>query len=219
MRAMARRQRPRWEAPDARSKRVVFLSHCLLNENVRYPGGATCAGALPAVVARYGAEGIGLCQMACPEQRAWGGVEKRHLVRQYGRRSLRWWLVRRLTVAVATIWTRVVYRRLARSIARDIADYRAAGMDVVEVVGVGGSPSCGVCTTLDLDRALLAMSRQEASVDGATANREIVTANVIAGRGLFIEALDRTLRRRHLTVRYREHDLAAELTEAGAVAP
>lgn len=215
---MARRQRPRWEAPDARSKRAVFLSHCLLNENVRYPGGATCAGAHPAVVARYAAEGIGLCQMPCPEQRAWGGVEKRYLVRQYGRRSLRWWLVRRLTVAAATIWTRAVYRCLARSIARDIADYRAAGMDVVEVVGVGGSPSCGVWTTLDLDRALLAMSRQAANVDGATANRDIVTANVIAGRGLFVEALDRALRRRHLTVSYREHDLAAELTEAGAVA-
>ena len=27
----------------------MFVSHCLLNENVRLPGGATCPGASPAV--------------------------------------------------------------------------------------------------------------------------------------------------------------------------
>lgn len=218
---MAPRQRPRWEAADARGHRVVFLSHCLLNENVRYPGGATCPGAIPEVVALYAGEGIGLCQMPCPEQRAWGGVGKRFLVQLYGRPSLRWRLVRRPATAVATGWTRLVYRRLARSIARDIAGCSAAGLEVVEVVGVGASPSCGVSTTLDLGGALEAMARQapKAGADAAAANRDIVIANVVAGRGLFIDSLDRALRRRRQTVTYREHDLIAELTEAGAVAP
>jgi hypothetical protein len=34
---------------DERGKRVVFVSHCLLNENARYPGGAFHSGAVPEI--------------------------------------------------------------------------------------------------------------------------------------------------------------------------
>lgn len=196
----------------------MFVSHCLLNENVRFPGGATCGGAVPEVAARYVDAGIGLCQMPCPEQRAWGGVRKRYLLRLYGRRALRWRLVRRMTLAVATAWTRVVYRRLARTVADDIADYRASGFEVVEIVGVGGSPSCGVWTTLDLDDAFAAMARRDPDSDRRSTNRAVVADNVVPGRGLFIECLDRALRSRRLGIPFREHDMVAELTDAGAVA-
>jgi uncharacterized protein YbbK (DUF523 family) len=59
---------------DERGKRVVFLSHCLLNQNVRYLGGATRPGGLPEVVSALQREGLGIVQMRGPEQRAWGGV-------------------------------------------------------------------------------------------------------------------------------------------------
>jgi predicted secreted protein len=215
---MARSFRRRWPAADARSGRVVFVSHCLLNENVRYPGGATCPGAVPEVLERYLHDGIGLSQMPCPEQRAWGGVRKRHLLHLYGRRSLRWRPVRRTILAVGNAWTRRVYRRLARRVADDIADYVESGFDVVEIVGVGGSPSCGVSTTLDLDRAIAAMARIDATTDARSANRDVVTDNVAPGRGLFIECLDRELDARGVRVAHTEHDLVAELTRAGAVA-
>ena len=198
---------------------MVFLSHCLLNENVRYPGGATCRGAVPDVVARYVDTGIGLCQMPCPEQRAWGGVRKGYVQHLYGRRVLRWWPVRRVTIAVATAWTRVVYRAVARRIADDIGDYRDAGFEVVEIVGVGGSPSCGVRTTLDLDAAVAAIARCGPGTDGRLVNRDVVAANVVDGSGLFVDCLDRALRSRGHKVAYREHDLIAELAAAGAVAP
>lgn len=38
---------PRRVFADARSGRVLFVSHCLLNQNVRHLGGATRPGALP----------------------------------------------------------------------------------------------------------------------------------------------------------------------------
>jgi predicted secreted protein len=213
------RPRHRWSTADARSGRVVFLSHCLLNENVRYPGGASCPGAIPSVVAAYVEREIGLCQMPCPEQRAWGGVRKRHLTRLYGCRPVRWRPVRRAALAVGTAWTTVVYRRLARRVAHELADYLRSGFAVVEIVGVGGSPSCGVHSTLDLDGAVTALACRHGDTDRRTANRDIVAANVVAGRGLFFDCLDRALRSRGLAVAYREHDLVAELTAADAVAP
>jgi predicted secreted protein len=197
----------------------VFTSHCLLNENVRYPGGAAFPGAVPAIVTEYVDRGVGLCQMPCPEQAAWGGVRKRRLLWLYGCRPLRWRRVRRVAVALGVAWTTVVYRRLARTVAGEIADYLRNGFEVVEIVGVGGSPSCGVRTTLDLDGAVAALARSDRSMDRRTANRDIVIANVVAGQGLFCSSLERALRARGFTVTWREHDLIAELADAGAIAP
>jgi hypothetical protein len=42
------------------------------------------------------------------------------------------------------------YRRLACGVARDVADYTNSGFDVVGVVGVAGSPSCGAGITMGL---------------------------------------------------------------------
>jgi predicted secreted protein len=210
--------RRRWSTADARSGRLVFVSHCLLNENVRYPGGATYPGAVPNLVAGYVEQGVGLCQMPCPEQRAWGGVRKRHLLRLYGCRPLRWRLVRRAALALATAWTMIVYRGLARRVAGEVADYIDSGVDVVEIVGVGGSPSCGVHTTLDLDGAVAALARRDGDTDRRATNRDIVAANVIAGIGLFVDCLIRALRSRGITVRWGEHDLVAELNCARAIA-
>lgn len=67
---------------DARSGQVVFVSHCMLNQNVRYQGGATRPGVVAEVVARLQRTGVGIVQMPCPEQPAWGGVDRR-----YDRRS------------------------------------------------------------------------------------------------------------------------------------
>jgi predicted secreted protein len=197
----------------------VFVSHCLLNENVRFPGGATCSGAIPELVAGYVADGVGIYQMPCPEQRAWGGVRKRHLLRLYGCTPLQSRRVRRLALAVATAWTTARYRRVARRIACDIADYADSGFEVVEVVGVGGSPSCGVATTLDLDGAVAAVARGHREPDRRSINRDVVAVNAVAGRGLFVACLDRALHARGVTVTYREHDLIAELRDAGAIAP
>ena len=54
---------------DERSGRVVFLSHCLLNGNVRYLGGATRPGGVDEVVAPLQRGGVGIVQLPCPEQR------------------------------------------------------------------------------------------------------------------------------------------------------
>jgi hypothetical protein len=71
----------------------------------------------------------------CPELRAWGGVRKRYMMRWYGARPNRWRLIRAPLLAVAPAWTRLVYRRLARQVARDVDDCVASGFEVTEVVG------------------------------------------------------------------------------------
>jgi uncharacterized protein YbbK (DUF523 family) len=200
---------------DARSRQVAFVSHCLLNQNVRYLGGATCPAMIDEVVEDLRRRDIGIVQMSCPEQAAWGGVLKRRMLRLYGSRLARSRVGRRLIVPVVRGWTTLHYGRLARGVARDIAGYIDAGYEVTEIVGVGSSPSCGITTTVDLGAAIDAMARCDpATIDRDTVNTAIVRANTTAGRGLFMNALLARLVAHDITVPVREHDLLAELDRA-----
>lgn len=194
---------------DERSGRVVFVAHCLLNENTRYLGGAFRPGAVDEVVDIYLRAGTGICQMPCPEELAWGGVLKRHLLVLYARP----WLspVLRRSGPALSAYTRARYRFLARRVARQIIDYQRSGFDVVGVVGVDASPTCGVTTTLDLDVSLSAVvGCPLARLDRRFMNDTVVNGSARPGRGLFIEALSGALGRRGARVPLLGHDLRSE---------
>lgn len=191
---------------------MVFFSHCLLNQNVRYLGGAGRAAGVTEIVGRYLDEGVGICQLPCPEQRAWGGVLKRRMLIAYGSAGTWRAPLVRLMLRPFIWYTKVVYAGLARAIARDIRDYRRSGIDVAGLVGIGGSPSCGVRTTLDLPAAVTALTRCPAArLSRRTLNDDVIAASVREGEGLFVRALRRRLCRAGRGVPLMEHDLLAEL--------
>jgi predicted secreted protein len=197
---------------DERSYQVVFVSHCLLNENTRYLGGAFRRGAVAELVDELNDRGVGICQMPCPEQLAWGGVLKRRMLVAYGARSTLLYRFREPLLRLFVLNTRAVYRRLARDVAAQIADYERSGFTVVGIIGVGASPSCGVATTLEIGRSFEAMAESPRDqLDRRAFNRDVVLASRRLGAGIFIQALERQLRRRHLAVPLFEHDLVAEM--------
>ncbi|MGE5184807.1 MAG: 2-thiouracil desulfurase family protein [Acidobacteriota bacterium] len=190
---------------DRRSRKVAFVSHCLLNENTRYLGGACRACCVREVVNDLLDRDIGIVQMPCPEQLAWGGVRKRHMLRLYGHaRAAR-------LAGIARAYSRFAFRRLARRIAAQIADYVESGFTVEAVIGVDGSPSCGVATNVEIRgavRDIAVTDPEELTIDEQNA---LVRRHLAPGRGLFIEELQRELRRRSLDVPFRAHDLIDEL--------
>lgn len=197
---------------DERSKRVIFVSHCLLNENTRYLGGAFRPGGVDELVDGFQREGLGICQMHCPEQRAWGGVLKRSLLLMYGSQGTLRYRLRHLLLPLFLWYTRWRYRRLAKEVVKEIEDYARSGFEVVGIVGVGGSPSCGVWCTLDLPRSLdVVAGCPLARLDRRVMNEEVVAANLSEGEGLFVAAIQRRLRRKHLPIRWYEHDLLSEI--------
>src|SRR6516162_796322 len=197
---------------DERSRRVVLVSHCLLNENTRYAGGATRPGAVAEVIDELMAAGYGIHQLPCPERLAWGGVLKRHSICLYHSKGGPLYAARGVLLSAFVLWTKLIYRRLARQVARDVTDYQRAGIAVGGVVGIGASPSCGVNTTLDLRASLEVV----AACPAAALTRDVMNEQAVlgcrhTGEGLFIKALDRELKHRRLTLPALEHDLAAEL--------
>jgi predicted secreted protein len=197
---------------DERSQKVVFVSHCLLNENVRYLGGAFRRGGVDEIIDDLQQHGVGIVQLPCPEQRTWGGVLKRRTILLYGSDATGLHYVRRPLTSLFVWYTRVSYARLARQVVRDIEDYVRSGFDVIGIIGIGGSPSCGVLSTLALAPALDAIAAcNPETLTRAGYNAHTIADNVVAGRGLFLDAVIKRLKRRHLTIHCYEHDLVAEM--------
>lgn len=198
---------------DARGGRVLFVSHCLLNENVRYLGGAGREAAVTELVEASFRNGVGLVQMPCPEQRVWGGVLKRRMLSTFGRGPAlaRRQVLRRPLAAVVTSGTAAALRPLAWRVAAQVDDYQRSGMTVVGIVGVGCSPSCGVARTLDVADAIGAMAACPLAEVTPQAMNRIVATSARPGTGIFIRAVRRALRHRGVAARWFEHDLLAEL--------
>lgn len=209
---MDRVDRLRERVTDARGGRVVLLSHCLLNENVRYLGGAGRPAGVRELVDGYLERGIGIHQLPCPERHAWGGVAKRRLLLAYGAGGTWRAPLSRLLRRPFLAYTRLVYAGLARSAVREIEEYRRSGVEVVGVVGIGGSPSCGVRTTLDASAALGSLTRIPLrDLDRRAVDRRVIAAHLCPGEGMFVRALRRRLERAGLDVALAEHDLPDEL--------
>lgn len=78
------------------------------------------------------------------------------------------------------------------------------------IVGLGGSPSCGVATTLDLGAAVgPVVGCPLDRLDRQVVNHAVAAA-MRPGPGVFVQELTRTLSRRRIDVPWLEHDLRSE---------
>ena len=114
---------------DKRSKKMVFLAYCLLNQNAKVQGLAGYAGAFEPLVRTLLRSGVGLVQLPCPEAICLG------LKRPLGTDTVEQY---------HTPKYRSVCCRMAEAAVNEMRAYRQAGYRVLAVLGVEGSPSCSV---------------------------------------------------------------------------
>lgn len=197
---------------DERGEKVIFLSHCLLNENTRYLGGASRKAGVDELIDELQKEGIGIIQMKCPEQKTWGGVLKRDMLMGYGIKGTLLNVFRK-PYMVFFLWkTRRSFRKIAKEVVSEIKDYIDSGFDVAGIVGIKGSPSCGVSAALDLKIS----AEFAAYLDIEKLNREYFNENcykkcLVNKSGIFFDELKQELTANDIKVKFFEHDLLAEL--------
>ena len=125
---------------DKRSKRVILTAHCILNQNAKIDRCAHYPGAIKKVVATLIASGIGIVQMPCPELLYLG------LDRQVDKDAAT--TIESEDTRVAQRMNeelgRTLSRRLARNLVHQIDEYERNGFQVVGLLGINGSPTCGV---------------------------------------------------------------------------
>ncbi|MFX1390624.1 MAG: hypothetical protein ACFE9Z_11210 [Promethearchaeota archaeon] len=59
---------------DKRGKQIIYISQCLLNQNLRFPGIAVKPGAISELLLPLINNGIGIESLPCLERLGWGGV-------------------------------------------------------------------------------------------------------------------------------------------------
>lgn len=133
---------------DGRSKRVVLLAHCALNQNAISDGTADYPGAHGALIRMLLDEGVGILQLPCPELRCLG------LDRGDPQGGSRPVVVEntRIRGAMAQSAAREKLEGLVEEVLEQAREYRKHGFRLVGVVGMNRSPCCGVETTSKEDR-------------------------------------------------------------------
>lgn len=110
-----------------RSKKMVILAHCILNVNSKVEGFEPYTPMIKELVDFLNEEGLGIIQLPCPElllmgMRRWG-VVKDQLNHPHAKEEM---------------------KKMIRPILYQIQSYHDAGYRVACVIGIDGSPSCGV---------------------------------------------------------------------------
>ena len=154
-----------------RSRKIVVFCHCLLNVNAKIAGLAHYQGALLPVVNRYLQAGAGIVQLPCPETTYLGGKRWGMTKEQYD-----------------TPFYRRHCRQLLAPYVEQLLDYHRNGCRIEAIVGIDGSPSCGVHVTC------------EGYCGGMLDPQHPQTPRATAGRGVFIEELLRLLEEYDISV-------------------
>ncbi len=156
---------------DQRSKKIVVVSHCLLNQNSISDGTADCPSQFKEVVDVLMADNVGIIQLPCPELLCLGldrqdehGAE-RELLQENSR----------IGVLMQQDENLTCLRVKAHEVAEQLQEYKRHGFTIVGLIGVDRSPSCGVSTT--------SIAGQEKS-----------------GKGVFVQILSEELERQGLVV-------------------
>ena len=135
---------------DGRSRRVVFLAHCLLNQNAISDGTAEVPAAHREILRTVLDARAGVVQMPCPELCCLGldrgdpkGGERPVVVENT-----------RIRRAMGQPEAAARLRELTDQVVWQIQEYQRHGFAVLGIVGVDRTPCCGVITTSDQDREL-----------------------------------------------------------------
>ena len=128
---------------DKRSKRVLLIAHCIFNQNAKIDRCAHYPGSLPEVAEVLIDAGVGIVQLPCPELLYLG------LDRRVDRNAATTIESEDTRVAerMADAQGRALCRELAGQLGYQVEEYRKNGFDVIGLVGINGSPTCGVETT------------------------------------------------------------------------
>jgi len=112
---------------DKRSRKVAIVAHCILNQNSRVFGLAERSSAIAEIVEFLILNDMGIIQMPCPELKYAGILRKSQTKNQYGDAKFR-----------------KHCKKIAGETVEQIQEYSKGKIKATIIIGVDGSPSCGV---------------------------------------------------------------------------
>ncbi len=156
---------------DARSKRIVLISHCILNQNSISDNTADFPATIEDILRLLLESKVGILQMPCPELLCLGldrgdiyGGEREVVIENT-----------RIRKNLGKPESREIINRLVNQLIYQIEEYIENGFEILGIIGVNRSPSCGINTT-------------------SKNNREV------EGQGVFMEELTNVLDEKNISI-------------------
>lgn len=132
---------------DIRSKRVIFVAHCVLNQNSISDGTADYPGTNVDIINALMDAQVGIIQMPCPELCCLG-LDRGNI---YGAESPVVVENTRIRKELQKAPASARLAPLVDQVMLQIEEYHKHGFEIIGIVGINRSPSCGVDTTSDHD--------------------------------------------------------------------
>ncbi len=157
---------------DKRSKKIILVAHCLLNQNSISDNTADFPSQFEEAVTLLMSYQVGIIQLPCPELACLGldrkdkAGGKREILKENSR-------IRNLMQKEENI---TILKSMAREQVKQIEDYKKHAFGVVGLIGMNRSPSCGIDTT---------------SKDGKE----------MKGKGIFMEILENEFKRKNIEIK------------------
>jgi len=157
---------------DQRSKSILFVAHCILNQNSISDGTAAYPGSINEIMQVLHMSHVGIVQMPCPELLCLGldrgniGGSSSPILEENTR----------IRMMMSQRSAQGKIRQMVQHIIFQILEYHKYGFDIRGIVGINRSPSCGVENT--------SKNNQE-----------------VEGQGVFIEALRNELNKNKINMR------------------
>lgn len=160
-----------------RSRKMIFVAHCILNVNVKVEGLATTPAGVDVLVTELMRRNYGLVQLPCVEIdmlgcRRWGVVKEQLQHQSYRARC----------------------RTLLRPLINQALCFSQNGYELCGIIGIDGSPSCGVhhtCSSTCWGGEI---------GDGYGLEEKIPTLQTIPAPGVMMEELQELLRCSDLSI-------------------
>ena len=138
---------------DKRGKRIIYVSQCILNQNLRFPGIAIESGAISELLNPIIKNGIGIESMPCLERLGWGGVQRTTFFKYFPmitknigsfkfpiiKLFLRSWLKK----------YKKLCKKEAKKIILQMQDYHNSGYTILGIITTNDSPTCGYTQTIN----------------------------------------------------------------------
>lgn len=173
-----------------RSKKILIVCHCLLNANAKVYPLAACGGVFREVLHDHIESGVGLFQLPCPET-GYLGLNRWGMTReQYDHPRFHQYCREILTPCL-----------------HQLTAFVQAGYQIDGVIGMDGSPNCGVVRTCS------GFCGGEIGAPGNVA-RQLQALAMVAGRGVFMEIFAAMLADAGINVQFRAIAEDLESTES-----
>jgi predicted secreted protein len=111
-----------------RGRKIVFVSHCILNQNTKPLGKERYPGVVKEILQIFSEADVGIVQLPCPHLEFFNEIERKPKPKSFYEDK----------------GYRTYCKRLAKTILKQVENYLKSGYRVLRIIGIEFSPSCAV---------------------------------------------------------------------------